>query len=404
MISKEKTILEEINEKIEDIILGRRYLITEMGKLKLGMDKITESLQNGDNLNSWIEEVKNAASSLGQLTGLINQLQNSSAQLNEITKAMEEIKTSFTGMTDLCEVSDQITLSTTKIAKVADSIIELRDLIHDTNELGEEFETVLVTMGELRIAMGGLKGTIETLTLSFEGLAGIADLNTAAKTIKPTIDDLRKTFCDLSELRSILEDLKRQTASLTDLKKLTSELKVIMLEIGNSIKGLPPDVAKSAMPVVTAPIATVVFPPPLASQVTRNTTDQVKKDTTVYNATRSSMSKTNPVTSPINTPTVKPLSPITSSGKKEKIPPIVTEVLGSLTERAQSGADAHELANSLKNARDIISKSWRSHPVLYELGTFARKLRKIPKGQSPSSDLLNILIQKIKEWTEKMVD
>ncbi|MHA1129908.1 MAG: hypothetical protein ACTSQQ_03775, partial [Candidatus Helarchaeota archaeon] len=87
MAVKEKTIFEEIKEKIEDIIMGRRYLITEMGKLKLGMDKLTDSLPNVADLKSWLEEVKGAVSSLGQLSGLVDQLQHSGVQLNRITKA-----------------------------------------------------------------------------------------------------------------------------------------------------------------------------------------------------------------------------------------------------------------------------------------------------------------------------
>jgi hypothetical protein len=169
---------------------------------------------------------------------------------------------------------------------------------------------------------------------------------------------------------------------------------------------------------VTAPAATPVASAtparPLASQIASRTVNEAKKQTSVYKATRTTSSApstpvpSTPAPSPTATPVAKPITTAPTapadSGKKGKTPPIVAEVLGLLTQRAQGGADAHALANIMENARDTISKSWRWHPALYELGTFARKLRKIPKGQPPDSSLLNNLMQKIKEWSEKMVD
>ncbi|NVM55715.1 MAG: hypothetical protein HWN66_18595 [Candidatus Helarchaeota archaeon] len=405
MAGKEKTIFEEIKEKIEDIIMGRRYLITEMGKLKIGMDKIVESLPNVADLTSWLDEVKSAVSNLGQLTGLIDQLQTSSSQLTRITSAVEEIRTTFSGITDLRAVSDQITLAATKITKLGDSVREVRDSIRGLADLQEGFEAALATMGELKIAMSSLGDTMTTLTSSFEGLAGIADLSNAAKTMKPAIDELRETLSGLGALRNTLADLSRQTASIGDLKVLTSELNVAMREIRSSVQGLRPGVAQAA----SAPAAsTAPSGQPLPSQVASRAVTQAKAKTAVYKAGRTTRSKA-PSATPIGTtPSTKSTglraTKRGAGGKKGKTPPIVTEVLGLLTERAQGGADGHALAKIMENARDTISKSWRWHPALYELGTFARKLRKLPKGQEPDGNLLNTLMQKINEWLEKMVD
>ena len=68
------------------------------------------------------------------------------------------------------------------------------------------------------------------------------------------------------------------------------------------------------------------------------------------------------------------------------------------------GETAVALAKLLENGRDTISKSWKWHPTLYEVGTFARKLRKYPAGKQADEQILKVLFAKIAEWKEKMVD
>ncbi len=254
--------------------------------------------------------------------------------------------------------------------------------------------------------------------------------------MKPAIDDLRTTLHGLGELRNTLADLSRQTASIGDLKVLTSELKVAMREIRSSVPtaGAPgmPTPGAPAFSLSAAPAAGPAVPAtrPLAAQIASRAVDQAKAQTTVYKASRSAPttppgptvgpsppSPSIPLPPAIPPPTASPVAPSMpavpmappapvpgATGQKGKTPPIVTEVMTLLTQRAQSGTSADALANILENARDTISKSWRWHPALYELGTIARKLRKIPKGQSADAELLKELMLKIKEWLEKMVD
>ena len=58
-------------------------------------------------------------------------------------------------------------------------------------------------------------------------------------------------------------------------------------------------------------------------------------------------------------------------------------------------ADEVGYSKIIENARDTISKSWKWHPILYEVGTFARKLKKYPPGKPPDAEVLSLLMKKM---------
>ena len=73
-MAEKGTIFEQIKDKIDELIMGRRYIISEVGKLKVSMDKLQGSLPNVADLDKWLSEVKGAVSSMGQLSTVLNQL------------------------------------------------------------------------------------------------------------------------------------------------------------------------------------------------------------------------------------------------------------------------------------------------------------------------------------------
>ena len=238
--------------------------------------------------------------------------------------------------------------------------------------------------------MNGLKETMDKLTSSFEGIASLAELGTLAKTLKPDIAELTEAMSGIRELRSAISDLAKQTASIGDMKVLTSELRVAMREIRASVAGAraaPAPVSTSA-PTPSIPKPTMVVKrPSTTAKTTTSTTTKVESKPIVYSAGRTKLET--PTASPVTSSAPSPKPQIASSvkqaalqseaksaaSKAKKVPDIVEEVFTLIVQRTQGGADAHSLAKVIENARDTISKSWKWHPSLYELGTFARKLR-----------------------------
>ncbi|NHI92511.1 MAG: hypothetical protein EAX96_08400 [Candidatus Lokiarchaeota archaeon] len=405
-MAEKGTIFEQIKEKMDEMIMGRRYLISEMGKLKVTVDKMAASIPNVGDLEKWLGEVKNAVSSMSQLGPLMNSLADSAGSIQRMDASVNKIEKSILGMTDLSGISTQISQSAQKIGGLSQSIIDMQTSIRGLEELKEGFEAALGIMGELKITMGGLKTTMDTLTGSFEGIAGLADLGKLAKTLKPSIDELRETMSSVSGLKGTLDDIRKSAQSMGDLKLIIPELKASMGEIRTTVSSL-----KSGVGVQVGTVA----PPPVSVGKPVGVRPIAKPISTPLST--SETPKTITGVAPIQTggirPSTEPLKagrvgltakPIGDSKSKGKTPPIVTEVFDLIVQRAERGETAIALAKLLENGRDTISKSWKWHPTLYEVGTFARKLRKYPEGKQADESVIKVLFQKIEEWKTKMVD
>ncbi|MHA1269412.1 MAG: hypothetical protein ACTSPY_06445 [Candidatus Helarchaeota archaeon] len=408
----EKTIFETIKEKIDELILGRRYLISEMGKLKISVDKMSQ-VNLGD-IKGLFEDFRNNVSNLTQMGSQLNQIADLTNSLSLMSSSIKEMQSALSSLSDLRGISDQITKSASQISGLQNALIEIRDSIRGLNELKEGFEATLATLGEFRIAMNGLKETMDKLTSSFEGIASLADLGTLAKTLRPDIQELTEAMSGIRELRSAISDLAKQTASIGDMKVLTSELRVAMREI-RSVMSSAPTAAPSApvAPTATVPKPTMVVKRPSTST---SSTQTKEKKPVVYSATRTKVAA--PSATPVSTQT-QPKPSIAPSikqaaiqsetkataGKEKKVPSIVEEVFNLIIQRTQGGADAHSLAKVIENAKDTISKSWKWHPSLFELGTFARRLRNnFKESELPSQEIIQLLMQKIEDWKNKMAE
>ena len=404
----EKTIFESIKDKVDELILGRRYLISEMGKLKLSVDKMAQ-VNLGD-IKGLFEDFRSNVTNISQMGDQLNQISNLTNSLSQMSNSIKEMQKGFSSLSDLQGISDKITKSATQMTGFQNALIEIRDSIRGLNELKEGFEATLATLGEFRIAMNGLKETMDKMTESFEGIASLAELGSLAKTLRPDIAELTEAMSGIRELRSSISDLAKQTASIGDMKVLTSELRVAMREIRASASAAP----------IAAPVTTMKSSPPVPRPTmvvkrpsTTTTTTKKEEKPVVYSASRTT--RITPTAKPISTQKPAIASSVKNaalqSEKKstasttKKVPEIVEEIFGLIVQRTQGGADAHSLAKVIENARDTISKSWKWHPSLYELGTFARKLRtNFKASELPSQEIVQLLMQKIKEWKIKMVE
>ena len=83
-----KTVFDALSEKIDQVVLGRRYIIAEIGKLKVAVEDFKGSIEkaNFQSIADAVTEMKNfmqmAVSSLGQLKSTLTQLSNTVANLS----------------------------------------------------------------------------------------------------------------------------------------------------------------------------------------------------------------------------------------------------------------------------------------------------------------------------------
>ncbi|MFX1450459.1 MAG: hypothetical protein ACFFCM_06440 [Promethearchaeota archaeon] len=393
------TIFEQIKDKIDELIMGRRYIISEVGKLKVSMDKLQASLPDITDLDKWLTEVKGAVSSMGQLSSVLNQLADSAGAIQSMNMSMESVKNAIKGMGDLRLVSEDITASSAKISGLGESVREVRDSIRGMDSLKEDFAANLGIMGELNISMSGLKTTMDTLSSKFEGLAGLADLGKVAKDLKPAIDELKNTMSAVGELKETLADIKKSATTLGDLKLLASELKATMAEFRATSKSMAATPAASVTLPTAKPIAKPIGIKPITSTTSGTKPISIKpmSQEPLKAGITYARKKEEPkeAASTVKKPAEK---------KKGKTPPIVLEVFQLIEQRAQRGEAADALSKIIENARDTISKSWKWHPILYEVGTFARKLKKYPPGKPPDAEIIKLLMEKMAEWKEKMTE
>lgn len=404
-MAEKGTIFEQIKEKIDEVIMGRRYIISEVGKLKVSMDKLQASLPNIADLDRWLTEVKTAVTSLSQLSPLLEQLADSAGDIQHMKVSITGVQKSLAGIGNLSQTVGAINTAAAQLGNVDKSIREMKDQIRGFGDLKDGFEASLGIMGELKIAMGGLKTTMDTLSTSFDGIAGLADLGSLAKGLKPAIEELRGTMSSISGLKSTLGGISKSAQSLADLKILVPELKASMSELRSSVRsgvsipsvGATPAAASSIAPKPVGTASSGDVP----ARFMKPITSKAKPKQTALKATRVGVKATTTAkpTKVSSTDTSKP-----GAAKKGKTPPIVKEVFDLIEQRANRGVSAQELAKIIENGRDTISKSWKWHPLLYEVGTFARKLKKYPKDKVPDQEILKLLFQKIEEWKTKMVE
>jgi hypothetical protein len=112
---------------------------------------------------------------------------------------------------------------------------------------------------------------------------------------------------------------------------------------------------------------------------------------------------------PASTPpsiSLKPTpAPTTPSKQASAAGPPMTDVfklLDSIKEKAKSGISASQLANEMEQTRDAIVKIFRWHPALYELATFARRLKKYAEGAPLDNETRTLLLEKVEEWKNRI--
>ena len=337
-----KPIKPKIKEKMDEMIMGRRYLISEMGKLKVSVDKMSASLPNLGDLEKWLGEVKNAVSSMSQIGPLMNSLADSAGAIQRMDSSMGKIEKTIIGMTDLSGISNQISQSASKIGGLSQSITDMGNSIRGLEELKEGFEAALGIMGELKITMGGLKSTMDTLSGSFDGIAGLADLGKLAKTLKPSIEQLRETMSSISGLKATFDDIRKAAQAMGDIKLIIPELKATISEIRSQASGMKAGISVAAPAINVGKPTGAAAPRPIAKPLS-------PKPKTVTGVAPIATAGRKVTSEPLKAGRVGIAKPAAKPGaKKGKTPPIVTEVFDLLVQRAERGETAVALAKLLE--------------------------------------------------------
>lgn len=285
-----------------------------------------------------------------------------------------------------------------------------------------------------------------------DSLSDLFKLGKTVKNLKPTINELNETMKSMSEIKKTVDDIKKSVTTLGDLKLLASELKMTMAEIRETSKIMKMDVTTaeielakikptikpiekitpisssksieqktvSSDPLTKGPLkASPMYKIKKTESVTQTNPESIKTEPIIIKPiTMKSIQSEPTIIKPITMKLIKPeptiIKPIIKNSNKVdeiiKAPskkkgithPIVLEIFQLIKQRAQSGESAEALSKHIENARDTIAKSWKWHPALLELGTFARKLKKLPPKKPPSPDLIKILLEKLEEWKAKM--
>ncbi|MHA1300731.1 MAG: hypothetical protein ACTSO9_15045 [Candidatus Helarchaeota archaeon] len=82
------------------------------------------------------------------------------------------------------------------------------------------------------------------------------------------------------------------------------------------------------------------------------------------------------------------------------VPAEVLDLLDSLKSKIEY--PAVKFAAMMEQVRDEIVRIYKFHPAIYELGTFARKLKKYPQNMKIDPDVLTLLFDKIEEWKRRI--
>jgi hypothetical protein len=187
---------------------------------------------------------------------------------------------------------------------------------------------------------------------------------------------------DLSALKTLQNDLIEIKNSIKNLQNAITNIKI----------EVPAPAASPSIPLSSTPPA--VSPPPITTPtkaVPVTTPPPVTTPTRSIPAPEESAGVISPsATSPAPiSPTEGPISD-------------VIKLIEEIKVKAKSGITATQLANEMEQTRDTIVKIFRWHPALYELATFARRLKKYPEGAGLDKEILELLLEKVDEWKNRV--
>ena len=236
--------------------------------------------------------------------------------------------------------------------------------------LEEQMKKLVGAIEELRTLIQGNTSALENLKNDVNsGFLNFSDM------MGNKLDELQEIFQTQSPDSGI--NTGAITAKLDDIsegvKNTASRIKNFMDSTIDSIR----TITKS--PTRTVPIAKVVTTQPKPSQPLKPS----KK----------------PIVTRVDIPAPSKRAPIPIRVGKT-VPVEVLDLLDSLKSKIET--PAVKFADYMEFVRDEIVRIYKFHPAIYELGTFARKLKKYPQNMKMDPDIIALLFDKIDEWKQRI--
>jgi len=183
---------------------------------------------------------------------------------------------------------------------------------------------------------------------------------------------------------SIPEGQAEELSALNTLQNDLNSIKTGLSNLQSAIKSIKIEAPPSKAPTYVEPL----HPSPITQKPVGSPISPPK-------------STSKPAPKSASKPAPKPASAsVISSSTTEGPISGVFKLLDSIREKAESEITANELASEMEQIRDAIVKIFRWHPALYELATFARRLKKL-QGRI-DNETKTLLLEKVEEWKNRV--
>ncbi len=297
-------------------------------------------------------------------------------------------------------------------------------------ELSSKIENLSTEIGEIKTIMGENKSEVNSMFTSFSDIIAerFEELNEGVKSSGGVITSDGISSGAIKELKTLIASFSEKipsnigganinltsvTSEISELRESVEMLKDAMNYVTDSIGNLSKQIEESQITTTSAvqqssgdkSIEKVIYkgalrPPP--ARVAKTTIEPaIRPDIArIYSGVIKGKETAAPTTTAhIETKTIKVEStPVVTTGK---VPDHVFELLDSI--KGSVNDEVGNLVIRMENVRDEIVKIYKFHPALYELGTFARKLKKYPGKEYLDPDLSSLLTDKINEWKKRLV-
>ncbi|MHA1754386.1 MAG: hypothetical protein ACTSYR_02595 [Candidatus Odinarchaeia archaeon] len=206
-------VLDEINKKMEEMVEGRRYIIRQVGSLKVSIEELIEKLETTGVSGGGETDLTAITPLLEALNQEINKLRETQPEqlegtLNEFRKSIMEVKNLITALKD-------------EISKVQTSEVEV-----DLSEISRKIDEI---KENITTKIEGITRKVDELDEKIMNLEGLKDAIDKIENIEGLFDKLSEIEKKISEMQSIEQTISTQ--EMDNLKEIVNKLTTIVLDL-----------------------------------------------------------------------------------------------------------------------------------------------------------------------------
>ena len=404
---------EKIKEKPEkEVKVLGEYLLSQNQTLANQEDRIEEQStiilelkKEVEQLNAELQTRNNKILELSSTT--IPSLNQEIAQLKERSQMYEEVKTSMEDeLTTFKEIVEELKqndklkeeILTEKNNKIQELMEGLEKFQNRVDELEKLIETLpkIDEVEEMKAELQGKSEEISNLIKKIEEIEArpppeplVSEEELEELRKRPTSEDVEQMMAEKDEKIGQLENDLALKENMVD--DLTSQIQVLQEQAAKKEVSPTP----SARPVQKS--SYIPHTEPTMGKFSKVEPSLVKPSERVKFK--------EPEPTPAHAPQkfgVFGSSSENAPAPKGALNPLVAELMNGVKESILGGIFANELAKILENARDEIAGIIGFKIVLNEIGNIARKLKKAPPNAQIDDESVEIFLQKIDEWSERL--